>query len=162
VIIVRLAVLLALLMLAGGCGGDGDDDDDGPASSPSAQAAPPLPEADPGTGVIDVEDFNGYLAEARPSFATDALSTAEEFVHVDEGQAATTTVVENEGAEGGGDEASVQVTRDGLADDSVRAVRYDVVLEKADDGMWRVRSAKRLQRCHSNRGHQDFSPQLCT
>ena len=70
-------------------------------------------------------------------------------------------VVEMEGPEGGGGEASVQVTRDGLADDSVRAVRYEVLLEKAGDGTWRLRSAKRLQRCHLNRGHQDFSPQLC-
>ena len=159
----RLALLLALLVLAGGCGyGDDDDDDEATQSPPPAQAVPPLPQPDPGNGTIAVADFNDYLDEASPPFATDALSTAEEFVHVGEGQAARTSVVETEGPEGGGDEASVQVTRDGLADDSVRAVRYEVLLEKAGDGTWRLRSAKRLQRCHLNRGHQDFSPQLCT
>jgi hypothetical protein len=162
-VIARLAVLLALLVLAAGCGyGDDDDDEETTQMSPPAQAVPPLPQPDPGTGTIAVADFNDYLAEAGPSFATDALSTAEEFVHVGEGQAARTSVVETEGPEGGGDEASVQVTRDGLADDSVRAVRYEVLLEKAGDGTWRLHSAKRLQRCHLNRGHQDFSPQLCT
>jgi hypothetical protein len=162
-VIPRLAFLLALLALAGGCGyGDDDDDDETTQMPPPAQAVPPLPQPDPGTGTIAVADFNEYLDKAGPSFATDALSTAEEFVHVDEGQAARTSVVEMEGPEGGGDEASVQVTRDGLADDSVRAVRYEVLLEKAGDGTWRLRSAKRLQRCHLNRGHQDFSPQLCT
>ena len=159
----RLALLVALLVLAGGCGyGDDDDDDEPTQPPPPAQAVPPLPQPDPGTGTIAVADFNDYLDEAAPSFATDALSTAEEFVHVAEGQAARTSVVETEGPEGGGDEATVQVTRDGLADDSVRAVRYEVLLEKAGDGTWRLRSAKRLQRCQLNRGHQNFSPQLCT
>jgi hypothetical protein len=70
-------------------------------------------------------------------------------------------VFASEGAEGNSDEASVTVTRDGLADDSVRAVRYVIVLDRNGDGTWSVRSARRLQRCHLNRGHQDFSPQLC-
>ena len=158
----RLVLLLALLVFAAaGCGYGDDDDDESPPMPPPAQAVPPLPQPESGTGKIAVAEFNDYLAEAGPSFATDALSTAEEFVHVGEGQAARTSVVETEGPEGGGDEASVQVTRDGLADDSVRAVRYELQLEKAGDGTWRLRSAKRLQRCHLNRGHQDFSPQLC-
>jgi hypothetical protein len=162
---VRVVVALSIAVTAvssTGCGYGDDEDDNETQTPPPAQAVPPTPEPNRDTGAIAVAEFNRFLEETSPSFATDALGTAEEFVHVGEGQAARTSVVETEGPEGGGDEASVQVTRDGLADDSVRAVRYEVLLERAGDGTWRLRSAKRLQRCHLNRGHQDFSPQLCT
>jgi hypothetical protein len=160
VIVRLLAGLLVLLLLASGCG-YGDDDDEQQTPTP-AQSAPPVPEPQEGTGALPVDDFNDFVEDARPAFAISALRTAIEFAHAGEGQAATTSVLAAEGPEGAGDEASVTVTRDGLADDSVRAVRYRIVLERDDDGMWRIRSAQRVQRCHQDRGHQDFSPQLCT
>jgi hypothetical protein len=156
-----LGVLIAVALLAGGCG-YGDDDEDEPTSPPPARAAPPVPEPDPRTGSIPVGEFNGFVEQARPAFATSALRTAIEFANAGQGQAATTSVIASEGAEGNADEASVTVTREGLADDSVRAVRYVILLDRNGDGTWNVRSAQRLQRCHEGRGHQDFSPQLCT
>jgi hypothetical protein len=161
VILLRLAGLLVLLVLVAGCG-YGDDDADEEAPTGQAQAVPRVPDPEDGTGALPVEDFNDFLEEARPVFATSALRTAIEFAHAGEGQAATTSVLAAEGPEGAGDQASVTVTRDGLADDSVRAVRYVIELERDDDGTWRLRSAQRLQRCQPQRGHQDFSPQLCT
>jgi hypothetical protein len=159
VILVRLAGLLVPLVLAAGCGYGNDSDDE--QTSPQTQAVPQLPE--PGEdGTLPVEHFNDFVEDARPAFAVSALRTAIEFADADEGQAATTSVLASEGPEGGGDEASVTVTRDGLADDSVRAVRYVIELERGEDGTWRLRSAQRLQRCQPERGHQDFSPQLCT
>jgi hypothetical protein len=158
---IALGVLTAGALLATGCG-YGDDDDDEPSSPPPAQAAPPVPDPDPSTGSLPVDEFNGFVERARPAFATSALLTAIEFANAGEGQAATTSVVASEGAEGNSDEASVTVTREGLADDSVRAVRYVIVLDRNGDGTWNVRSARRLQRCHLNRGHQEFSPQLCS
>jgi hypothetical protein len=160
VIALRLAGVLVVALLAAGCGYGDDDDEQEP--SPQAQAVPRVPEPEEGTGALPVEDFNDFLEEARPVFATSALRTAIEFAHAGEGQAATTSVLATEGPEGGGDEASVTVTREGLADDSVRAVRYVIELERGSDGMWRLRSAQRLQRCQPDRGHQDFSPQLCS
>jgi hypothetical protein len=157
-----LTVLTAAAFIAGGCGYGDDDEEDAQAPSPPAQSPPRVPEPDEGTGALPVEDFNDFVEEARPAFATSALRTAIEFAHAGEGQAARTTVFASEGAEGNSDEASVTVTRDGLADDSVRAVRYVIVLDRNGDGTWSVRSARQLQRCHLNRGHQDFSPQLCT
>jgi hypothetical protein len=159
VIALRVAGVLVLLMLLPGCG-YGDDGDDERAS-PQTQAAPPLPEPDE-DGALPVEQFNDFVEEARPAFAVSALRTAIEFAHADQGQAATTSVLASEGPEGGANEASVTVTRDGLADDSVRAVRYVIELERGDNGTWRLRSAQRVQRCQPERGHQDFSPQLCT
>ena len=149
-------------MLAAGCAGYGDDDEEETREPASTQAAPPVPQPESRTGSLPVAEFNAFLDKTRPAFATSALRTALEFANVGEGQAASTSVEVEEGVEGNSGEASVTVTRDGLADDSIRAVRYVVILERNGDGTWRVRSAKRLQRCHQGRGHQDFSPQLCT
>jgi hypothetical protein len=161
VLVLRAAGVFLAIVLAAGCGyGDGDDEEE--TSSPQAQAVPRVPEPEDGTGALPVEDFNEFLEEARPAFATSALRTAIEFAHAGEGQAATTSILATEGPEGGGDEASVTVTRAGLADDSVRAVRYVIALERGGDGTWRLRSAQRLQQCQPDRGHQDFSPQLCS
>jgi hypothetical protein len=161
VVLLRLAGLLVVLLVASGCG-YGDDNDDEQMPPGQAQAVPRVPEPEDETGALPVQDFNDFLEESRPVFATSALHTAIEFAHAGEGQAATTSVLANEGPEGGGDEASVTVTRMGLADDSVRAVRYVIALERGGDGTWRLRSAQRLQQCQPARGHQDFSPQLCT
>jgi hypothetical protein len=150
-----------VLVLAAGCGYGDDDDRDEEAPAPAAQA-PPVPQPEDGTGSLPVEEFNEFVEQAQPAFATSALRTAIEFAHAGEGQAASTSVVASEGAEGNADNASVTVTREGLADDSVRAVRYVIVLDRDGEGMWSLRSAKRLQRCHEGRGHQDFSPQLCS
>jgi hypothetical protein len=159
--VIRLSLtgLLTVLVLAAGCG-YGDDDEEARTAPP--QATPRVPPPEDGTGSIPVEEFNEFVDSARPAFATSALRTAIEFANAGEGQAATTSVVASQGAEGNADEASVTVTREGLADDSIRAVRYVIVLDRNGDGTWTVRSARRLQRCHPNRGHQDFSPQLCT
>jgi hypothetical protein len=153
-------LLLLALVLAAGCG-YGDEDGEEQESRPQAQAVPRVPEPEDGTGSLSVDEFNDFLEEARPTFATSALRTAIEFAHVGEGQTATTSVVAFEGPEGGADEASVTVTRDGLADDSTRALRYQIVLERADDESWRLRSARRTQRCQPGRGSQEFSTKLC-
>jgi hypothetical protein len=152
-------VLLLALVLAAGCG-YGDDDEE-QETRPQAESAPRVPEPEDGTGSLSVDEFNDFVDEARPAFATSALRTAIEFAHASEGQAATTSVVAFEGPEGGADEASVTVTRDGLADDSTRALRYQIVLERADDESWRVRSARRTQRCQPGRGSQEFSTKVC-
>jgi hypothetical protein len=153
-----LAAAVAVLLLSAGCG-YGDDDEESP--SQQAQPVPEVPEPRPGNGTLPVAKFNDFVAEERPAFATSALRTAIEFAHAGDGEAATTSVVAFQGPEGNAEEASVVVTRDGLADDSVRALRYQIVLERANDGTWRLRSARSLQRCQPNRGHQEFSTKLC-
>jgi hypothetical protein len=155
----RVASLLLLLVLASGCG-YGDDDDDGPPRS-QAQAVPRVPDPNDETGALPVDEFNEFVDEARPAFATSALRTAIEYANAGEGNSALTSVEAREGPEGNSGEATVTVTREGLADDSVRAVRYELLLERTEEGTWRLRSARRLQRCQPERGHQGFSAQLC-
>jgi hypothetical protein len=48
-----------------------------------------------------------------------------------------------------------------LADDSIAEVRYQLVLGVTDSGPYQVTSAGWTQRCQPNRGHQDFSTELC-
>jgi hypothetical protein len=153
----RLALLLAVALFATGCAGD---DDDEPSATP-AQATPRVPDPQDETGSLPVDEFNSFVEQSQPAFATSALRTGIEFANAGEGQAARTSVTATEGAEGNSDQASVTVTRHGLADDSVRAVRYVLVLDRNGDGTWRLRTARRVQQCHQNRGHQDFSPELC-
>ena len=59
-----------------------------------------------------------------------------------------------------GERATATVTFDGLYDDSVRAERHVLTLER-DDGEWRVRDDDVTYRCQLGRGHQDFSSELC-
>lgn len=55
--------------------------------------------------------------------------------------------------------ADVRVDR--LADDSIRTLRFELALERRDDGTWRVESAAWSQRCQLGRGHQAFSSEPC-
>jgi hypothetical protein len=153
-------LILVAIVLAAGCG-YGDDDGEEQESRPQAQAVPRVPEPEDGTGSLAADEFNDFVDKTRPAFATSALRTAIEFAHAGAGQAATTSVVVFEGPEGSADEATVTVTREGLADDSTRALRYLIVLERADDESWRLRSARRTQRCQPGRGSQAFSTKLC-
>ena len=154
----RAFLLLVAVVLAAGCG-YGDDDEASPRSD--AQAVPRTPEPEDGSSSLSVDEFNDFVDAARPAFATSALRTAIEFANAGEGDAARTSVVAFEGPEGSADEASVTVTRDGIADDSTRAIRYRIVLERGDDESWRLRSAQRTQRCQRGRGSQEFSTKLC-
>jgi hypothetical protein len=58
------------------------------------------------------------------------------------------------------DHALIVVLAEGLADDSVRARRYRIELVRGDLG-WRISWAGWVQRCHAQRGHQDFTREPC-
>jgi hypothetical protein len=60
----------------------------------------------------------------------------------------------------GGGPTTVTVVQDGLADDSVAAVRTVLRFEPEGDG-WRLVSTERTQRCRQGRGHQEFSAADC-
>jgi hypothetical protein len=54
----------------------------------------------------------------------------------------------------------VTVLQEGLADDSVEAVKHVLLYEPQGDG-WRLVSAKRTQKCRPGRGHQVFAAGDC-
>jgi hypothetical protein len=107
-----------------------------------------------------VEEFERYVAASDASWTRSPLLVATTFLRVEDPEAARTSI-ELEKAPEGGDEATATVTVDGLLDDSVRAVRTVMTLERRGDGTWRVRSARQERRCQRGRGHQDFGTEPC-
>jgi len=145
----RWALAATAALVLAGCGADG--------GGPKEWAGPPRPSAD---GRLDVASFNDFLAGEGAASARSPVLASAEFLRLDESDAPTISLVSRAGAEGGGP-ATVVATLDRLLDDSVRAQRYVLRLERQADGTWRLRSARWAQRCWPGRGHQDFSPQPC-
>jgi hypothetical protein len=151
------ALLAAAAFATAGCG-----EKDEPATGAGADGPRPAEEwAGPPTnlGKLEVEAFNAHAGDVVERWERSALLTAAEFVRLDRARAATTSVVARAAPEDG-PTARVVVTLDGLADDSVRATRYVLELER-EGGTWRLTSATRDQRCHEGRGHADFATTTC-
>jgi hypothetical protein len=143
----RLLLVVAVLALVG-CGSS---------SGPKAGWSGPAPAGADGT--LGVADFNDFLTGDGQDFAGSPVMAATEFLRLDEVDAGTTTVVSTAPGEVR-DQATVVVTLDQLLDDSVRAARYRLELERPD-GDWRLRSAMVTHRCQPGRGHAGFSTEPC-
>jgi len=125
-------------------------------TSPSLANWSPPPRAPDGS--IAVAAFNARLGTDRPTWARDPQRVAHEFLRTDNIDAATTdTQVTNASPAA----AVVVVTVNGLADDSVHAIRFDLHLARQADQTWRLDSAGWSQQCQPNRGHQNFTTALC-
>ncbi len=59
------------------------------------------------------------------------------------------------------DRLDVVITDDGMADDSVRSVRFKLILRSDAAGVWYLDSADKAQRCWQGRGHEDYSGAPC-
>ena len=136
-------VLLAVLLLAA-CGG-GDEAGSTPTVDGTRWSGPA--ELRPAEGVLDVDDFDRHAESVDEAWERDPELLAREFLRVQDGEADVA-------------DGRVVVTRDNLQDDSVRAERWVLELERDSDG-WRLRSARWEQRCHVGRGHQSFGNDLC-
>ena len=79
--------------------------------------------------------------------------------HAGETSAARTSTFAKASPEGGGP-TTVTVLQEGLADDSVAAVRNVLRFEPYGDE-WRLVSNVRTQRCQQGRGHQTFESGDC-
>jgi hypothetical protein len=137
-----------------------------PAPGSSARTTTPGPETGwPGPaprpdGVVPVAAFNAFLDTNHATWTRSPLRTSVEFLQLDDTTAFTTTVrvTTNPDAR---EQADVVATPDGLLDDSVHATRFEVHLTRRSDASWRLTSARWSQQCQLNRGHQDFTPELC-
>ena len=133
--VLRLLFVVALLALAG-CGG----------SDPPPEWVGPG-ELRPREGALEVDAFRRHAQAVDEEWERDPAALAREYLGDDEGE----TSVEGR---------QVTVLRDGLEDDSIRAERWVLELERQGDG-WELVAARWEQRCHVRRGHQGFSPELC-
>ena len=84
-----------------------------------------------------------------------ALQIAGEF----EGAAQQVTQL-NEGSEAPS-ATRVTVVRDGLLDDSIRARRWEILLERADGGAWTIREVKEAWLCWRGESRDRFAAEPC-
>ena len=143
----RVLLCVAVVVLAG-CG-----------SSSAPQAAwngPPNAKPD---GTLAVAGFNDFLAKSGQNFAKSPIMAVAAYLRLDNVSARTTSLVSTTPGEVR-DQAMVVATLDGLLDDSVRAVRYTIELQR-NQGVWRLVSAKLARVCQAGRGHAAFSTKPC-
>ncbi len=148
---VRLLAYAALLLAAASLTACGND-----VEVELVWGGPPDPSS---AGVVSTEGFATYQGNVDEDWERSPAMAAAEFLRLDERTASRTTVEAKAGAEGTGPH-TVTVTLDGLADDSVRAERWSLAFEQ-DDGMFRLTTALREQRCQPDRGHRSFSADDC-
>ena len=142
------ALLAGLALLAAGCAG-GDEE-----PPPAGWAG--LPRPLPADGSLPVEQFDDYAESVDEPWEREPRELARVYTRADEldGALRVTELRTDR-------DATVAVEVDRLADDSIRTLRFDLELERRDDGTWRLASARWRQRCQRGRGHQDLSPELC-
>jgi hypothetical protein len=146
---VRRLLLLAAVFALAGCGSN---------SSQSADWKRPQAKPD---GTLPVAAFNDFLSGDGQDFARSPIEAVTKFLRLDTTSAAVTTIRATSPGEVR-NFSEVVVTLEGLLDDSVAAARYTIELQRNADGMWRLRAADWAEQCQPGRGHEDFSPKLCT
>jgi hypothetical protein len=107
------------------------------------------------TGDLQTPGFNEWIDERQPTWAETARGSAEMLMLVGPDTEGETEVVD----QGNG---TVIVTRSGLQDDSVEAVRYELRFSAGADGLHRFEGGAWSQRCQPGRGHDaDFLIDPC-
>ena len=139
-------VLLAAGFLAG-CAFGG-----GVRTATTVQAEPEPSAAHLGDLDERIRAFNARVEKTKPPWRFSDKNTAAEFL----GRGFTSIVIDARGST-----SRATATSPTLADDSVRNERYEIELVRRADRSWRIASARRTFRCQPNRGHQDFSAELC-
>ncbi|MGY6500342.1 MAG: hypothetical protein ACXIVQ_05505 [Acidimicrobiales bacterium] len=119
-------------------------------------------EVDYETGEVDVSAYAAFLAEhGGPSGgAYDAAleMLADQYSEEEGDEAQDPPAISSFLADGGRE--VVSVTFDGLLDDSVAAVRFELVFIGDGEDLI-IESASWASRCQPGRGHQEFSTGLC-
>jgi len=140
-----LPLLLCFLLALAACGSD--DRPEAAITDPALGWAGPS-DLRPRDGTLDrVEGFRAYVEIVNRDWKNDPEGVAREYLLVGEGDASV-------------DGTTVTILRDRLEDDSIRAERWVLELERAGEG-WQLVSARWEQRCQLGRGHQSFGPSLC-
>lgn len=102
------------------------------------------------SGAIALDAFNEHIDREQPSWAAAAERTAATALRIGGGDDSRGAAEMKVDASASG--ATVEVTFTEVPDDSVEAVRYELVLRHGDDGLFRFEEGTRAQRCRSGRG----------
>jgi hypothetical protein len=146
-----LGAFAALSLLIASCGGTDSSTTTETWSGPQA----PYPR----TGALDVSAFQAYAESVDEQWERTPEDVALEYV---QGERFDAQVVSSSWAPVVEGEVNALVQVQGLADDSVRDLRFVMRLHfEAQEGVWTVQSARWSQRCRVGRGHQTFSTEHC-
>lgn len=115
-------------------------------------------EVDPDSGVVMAPGFNETVGDDRPEWARTARGVAEALVGSAEAEMEVAEISEHHA---GSRRSRVVLTTSNSMHDSIEASRYDLLLERGDDGLFRFVSGTWSQRCRSDRGHQEFALEPC-
>jgi hypothetical protein len=112
------------------------------------------------TGEVGAAGFNEMIDREQPRWAISQQDAAAVLLHLDQEEklGATVELSEDRDPES---RPLIVVTISDLPDDSVGAIRYELVLTKGGDGLFRLLSGSWAQRCQPGRGHQTFDTSLC-
>jgi hypothetical protein len=130
-------------------------------------AAAPVAGADQPASALDAPVANARLiapakyqgAAASAAAGASALDIALQIAGEFEGTAQQVTQL-NEGSESAS-ATRVTVVRDGLPDDSIRAQRWDIRLDRAVGGVWTIREVKEAWLCWRGEPRDRFAADPC-
>jgi hypothetical protein len=109
---------------------------------------------DPATGVVDVSGLNAYIDAVQPAWAAHPDALVSQLVQqLGPNERLTAEFDQSTGI--------LEIITTGLLDDSVAATRIAAETMMGDDGLLRVTKATYGVQCQPDRGHQDFSVELC-
>ena len=155
-------------VLVSSCAGDdsGPTAARSPTASPTPSATPTwagYPEPAGGLGEISVTEFNNFIDQSNPAWNTSPLRSAVEFVYGGPPQETLpfTTTVTQEASPEAGTEATVTITEEGLLDDAIAAVRFQLEFQREGEGTWRLTSAFKDQRCARGPETEEFTVEPC-
>ncbi|HBB31671.1 MAG TPA: hypothetical protein DDZ80_01740 [Cyanobacteria bacterium UBA8803] len=118
---------------------------------------------------LEVVDFNRVVEKAaqnNEAWTKDVMQVALKFVPEmsieEEGRRSRIIEVAKADIDNQPGVIVVIITDDGFADDSVRGQKHRVELKKGADGAWKLINAWKAWTCQPNRGHQNYSTQLCS
>ncbi|MBD2579127.1 hypothetical protein [Oscillatoria sp. FACHB-1406] len=132
---------------------------------PSASAVPPTPQDTPSNIILPEAAYRPiapkvFLSQyALTSLTPRALGLAvlTNLMQDSEGRVAESLEIEYPSF----DRAVVRVTAIGLADDSVRSLRYRFKFQMSED-KWQLVEAGQQFQCQPDRGHSDWGGELCS
>ena len=110
---------------------------------------------------MDYKAFNESLRKemnVASVMSNDPVIVALKFIGPHQGREQT-IVRRNESAEAA-DSTEINITTEGLLDDSVRGVKYKIILKKTNN-LWSVQSAGKSVKCWPGRGHTNYSSKPC-
>ncbi|MDZ7676975.1 MAG: hypothetical protein U5K29_00295 [Acidimicrobiales bacterium] len=139
---------------------DDDPADEGDEGEDPVDARPDYEggyDVDPESGEVDVSEYADFLADHGPPTGGGPVDAALELLGEAYGEVEPD--VSSRPADGG--RTIVAVELGPLQDDSVAAVRFELIFIGGEAGDLVLESASWASRCQPGRGHQEFSTGLC-